>query len=65
MAEVLQRWGRIVTTWNIYFQVNEMAQAELPVNDEPELCRAIIEAMVHDPRGALDRSCMKEVNCEF
>ena len=67
MAEVLQRWGRIVTTWNIYFQVNEMAQAELPVNDEPELCRAIIEAMVHGPRGALDRSCprMKEVNSEI
>ena len=51
----------------MYFQVNEMVQADLPVNNEPELCQAIIEAMVHGPRGALDRSCpcMKEVNCEF
>ena len=49
------------------FQVNEMVQAELPVNDEPELCQAIIEAMVHGHRGALDRSCprMKEVNSEI
>ena len=65
--EVLQRWGRIVTAWNIYFQVNEMVQYEIPVNHEPELCQAIIEVMVHGPRGPLDRSypCMKEVNIEI
>ena len=44
-----------------------MVQYEIPVNHEPELCQAIIEVMVHGPRGPLDRSypCMKEVNIEI